>query len=158
MAARTWLDPGEDIVVNVRPHWSFLGRPLVAVVVILAGAIAAVSQGLSGPLDSALAVGLGLGLAWLIARYARWATTVMILTNERLMHRHGVLRRRVRQLPLTEIGEVNCRRRLRDRLLGCGDVVVISVSQGRETFEHLSRPAAIAGELHRQMDLVRRSW
>ncbi|MGI8751664.1 MAG: PH domain-containing protein [Acidimicrobiales bacterium] len=152
MAARTWLNPGEEIMVDVRPHWTFLGRPLVAAVVILAGAIAAVAGKAPGALDGVLAVLLVLSLLWLVARWARWATTALILTNERLVQRHGVLSRRVRELPLSQIGEVECRRRVRDRLLGSGDMMVTSVSQGREVFEHLPRPNGIVRELHRQID------
>ncbi len=159
MAARTWLNPGEEIVVDVRPHWTFLGRPLVAVVVVLAGAIAAVAEKASGTLDGVLAVLAALALLWLVGRYARWATTAMILTNERLVQRRGVLSRRVRELPLSQIGEVECRRRVRDRLLGSGDVMVTSVSQGREVFEHLPRPNGIVRELHRQIDRAgRQRW
>ncbi|MDQ6782118.1 MAG: PH domain-containing protein [Actinomycetota bacterium] len=157
MAAGTWLNPGEDIVVDVRPHWSFLGRPLVAVVVLLAGAIAAVARHAPGALDDVLAVLVILSLLWLVGRYARWATTAMILTNERLVQRRGVLSRRVRELPLAQIGEVDCRRRVWDRLLGSGDVVVTSVSAGREVFEHLPRPTGIVKELHRQIDLAGRA-
>lgn len=157
MAARTWLNPGEEIVVDVRPHWTFLGRPLVAVVIVLAGAIAALAEKASGTFDGVLAVLVVLSLLWLVARYARWATTVMILTNERLVQRRGVLSRRVRELPLTQIGEVECRRRVRDRMLGSGDVMVTSVARGREVFEHLPRPNGIVKELHRQMDLAGRA-
>jgi uncharacterized membrane protein YdbT with pleckstrin-like domain len=152
MAARTWLNPGEEIVVDVRPHWTFLGRPLVAAVIVLAGAIAAVAEAAPGIVDAILAALVILSLLWLMARYARWATTAMILTNERLVQRRGVLSRRVRELPLTQIGEVECRRRVRDRMLGCGDVMVTSVSQGREVFEHLPRPSGIVKELHRQIE------
>jgi len=136
MSARTWLNPGEDIVVDVRPHWSFLGRPLIAVVVVLAGAIVAVTRHASRALDDVLAVLVVLSLLWLVGRYARWATTAMILTNERLVQRRGVLSRRVRELPLAQIGEVDCRRRV---------------------FEHLPRPNGIVKELHRQIDLAGRA-
>ena len=156
MAARTWLNPGEEIVVNVCPHWTFLGRPLAAVVVILTGAIVAMAKGASPTVDALAAVLVAIALLWLIARYARWATTVMVLTTERLVQRRGVLGRRVRELPLTQIGEVVCRRRLRDRMLGSGDLVVTSVTQGQEVFDHLPRPTGIVRELHRQMDLARR--
>ncbi len=142
--------------MDVRPHWSFMGRQLVVVVAVLGGAIVAVAQKASGTIDGALAVVVVASLLWLVGRYARWATTVMILTNERLVQRRGVLGRRVRELPLTQIGEVDCRRRLRDRLLGSGDVVVTSVSQGREVFVHLPRPTGIVKELHQQMDRARR--
>ncbi|MDQ2728818.1 MAG: PH domain-containing protein [Actinomycetota bacterium] len=157
MAARTWLNAGEEILVDVRPHWTFLGRPLVAAVVILAGAIAAVAGQAPGAVDGVLAVLLVLSLLWLVARYARWATTAMILTNERLVQRHGVLSRRVQELSLAQIGEVECRRRVRDRLLGSGDVMVTSASRGREVFEHLPRPNRIVKELHRQIDQSRRT-
>ena len=152
MAARTWLNPGEEIVVDVRPHWTFLGRPLGVVVIVLAGAIAAVATQASGTLDGVLAVLVVLSLLWLVVRYARWATTAMVLTTERLVQRRGVLSRRVRELQLTQIGDVECRRRLRDRLLGSGDVVITSAARGREVFERLPRPNGIVRELHRQME------
>jgi hypothetical protein len=156
MAARTWLNPGEEIVADVRPHWTFLGRPLGAVVIVLAGAIAAVAEKAPGTLDGVLAVLVVLSLLWLVARYARWSTTAMIITTERLVQRRGVLSQRVRELQLSQIGEVECRRRVRDRLLGSGDVLITSAARGREVFEHLPRPNGIVKELHRQMERAAR--
>lgn len=155
MAPRTWLNPGEQVVVHVRPHWSFLGRPLVAVVVVLAGAVTALSEQAPGALDAALAGLVGLVLVWLLVRYARWSTTVMVITDSRLLQRGGMLGRRRRALALTHIGETRVRRRLRDRLIGTGDLVVTSVEGGQEVFKRVPRPVAVARELRRQVD---RAW
>lgn len=157
MASSTWLNPGEKIVAEVRPHWSFLGRPLVAVVVMLSVGIAAVVEKVSQTFDTLLAVAMGVTLVWLMARYARWSTTVMTLTNERLVRRRGLFGRGLRDIPLTQIGEIDCRRRVRDRLMGSGDVVVTSASSGKEVFERLPRPTAVVRDLHRQVDLARRT-
>jgi uncharacterized membrane protein YdbT with pleckstrin-like domain len=155
MAPRTWLNPGEEVVVHVRPHWSWLGRPLLAVVVVLAGAVAALAEQAPGVVDVGLAGLLGLTLLWLVLRYFRWSTTVMVVTDSRLLQRGGALGRRVRSLPLVQIADAHLRRRVRDRLIGTGDLVVTSVDGGREVFERVPRPGPVVRELQRQVERAR---
>lgn len=155
MAPRTWLNPGEQVVVHVRPHWSFLGRPLVAGVIVFAGAVAALVEQAPATVDAILAGLLALALVWLVLRYARWSTTVMVVTDSRLLQRGGLLGRRRRVVPLLHISDARVRRRVRDRLIGTGDLVVTSVDGGREVFKRLPRPGAVVRELHRQVERAR---
>lgn len=151
-----WLNPGEEIVVELRPHWSFLAGPVLAVVVVLAGAVTAASQGAPRVLDGIVGILVMATLVWLVVRYSRWSATVLVLTGDRLVQRSGFLSRRVREVPLAQVSEVDCRRRVRDRVIGTGRVVVTPVGAPPEVFDHVPRPTAIVRQLHRQTDLQRR--
>ncbi|MDQ1366045.1 MAG: hypothetical protein QOE57_2087, partial [Acidimicrobiaceae bacterium] len=87
------------------------------------------------------------------ARYARWATTSLVLTNHRLIHRSGILAKSGREIPLDHINDISYRQRVFERLIGAGDVVIESAGEGgKETFEDLPHPGRIQNEIYRQIE------
>ncbi len=93
------LNPGEQLAVDVRPHWKYLAGPAFALIIVLAGAVAALVEDVPQWAELALAGLLVVCVLWLAARYARWATTSFAVTSERLVLRKGVLRRTSREIP-----------------------------------------------------------
>ncbi|HTW11072.1 MAG TPA: PH domain-containing protein [Acidimicrobiales bacterium] len=147
------LNPGEQIAINVRPHWKFLFLPVLATVVVLAGAIAALIAQI--PQWALIAVGVVLlaSLGWLFARYLKWTTDVFIVTNERLIMRHGVLRREGREILLDRLTDISCNQTFFDRLLKCGDVLIESPGRDSpETFPDLPHPVSIQNEIYRLIE------
>ena len=150
------LNDGEEVVLDVRPHWWYLAGPAVAAVVVLAGALAAAV--LSVPLAAAwvAVVALLATVGWLLARYARWASTSLVVTTERVVRRQGVLGRSGREIPLSAVSDVSYRQRLLQRLVGAGDLLLESAGRdSQEVFCDLPHPARIQHELHRQMRMAR---
>ena len=127
--SKNLLNPGEEVVFDVRTHPKALILPFLALIVMLAVAVfldkAIDSSTVSlGVWIVALAVILWLAvwpfLNWLVAHYT--------VTNRRLITRYGVITRRGHDIPLTRISDVAYEKDLIDRLLGCGTLVISDAS------------------------------
>lgn len=93
-----------------------------------------------------------LALARFVVRYARWATTNIVLTNERLILRAGVLSKAGREIPLERVNDISFHQRLFERLIGAGDLVVESAGErGQETLRMVPKPEELQREIYQQM-------
>ncbi|MCU4183803.1 PH domain-containing protein [Acidiferrimicrobium sp. IK] len=150
------LNPGEEVVADVRTHWWYFAGPVAAAVAVLAGAVAAVVIGAARPVDLAVVVVLGVALAWLVVRYVRWSGTHLFVTTDRLIHRQGLVARRGREIPLDHLSDIEYRQTIWQRVLGAGDLVLESAGRdSREVFPWLPHPGAIQNEIYRQIDASR---
>jgi len=119
---RVQLLAGEEVLVDIRPHWSYLSGPLV---------VAAVTLGIGVTLDigyphTSVALHWVEGLVvavpclWLAVRTARWWTTSLILTSVRLVELKGVTSTRLSETPLDSVVSVTAVQSLGRRILGTG--------------------------------------
>jgi membrane protein YdbS with pleckstrin-like domain len=147
---RKLLNPSEQVAVDVGPHWKYMVRPGLAVIIALALAVGTLGAPADRWEELAVAVVLVLCLLWLGVRYVKWATTSFTVTNERLILRRGVLRRSWREILLDRLTDISCRQTLGDRLLGCGDILLESPGrEGQEVFPDLPHPLRIQKEIYR---------
>jgi uncharacterized membrane protein YdbT with pleckstrin-like domain len=151
------LNEGEEVVLDLHPHWWFLVAPVAAVVVALVATVVAASvDGVPSWVVYVLAGLLLLAVVWLLARYARWATTSLVLTNHRLVHRTGILAKSGREIPLDHINDISYNQRVFERLIGAGDVVIESAGQSsKEVFQDLPHPGRIQNEIYRQIEAAK---
>jgi uncharacterized membrane protein YdbT with pleckstrin-like domain len=147
------LNEGEQVVLDLHPHWWFLAPPVAAVVAaLLATAVAAAVVG-HPVVTYILAAVLLVAVLWLLVRYSRWVTTSLVLTNDRLVHRSGLVAKAGREIPLDHINDISYRQHFFERLIGAGDVVIESAGQkGQEVFEDLPKPGRIQNEIYRQIE------
>jgi hypothetical protein len=142
---RRLLTDGEEVVVELRPHWAFLGWPLVATVAAAALAVGidvAFSPVPAGVGDVLLGV-FAVAALWLAGRTVRWVTTTLVLTTTRLVQRSGVFARRALELRLERINELSYHQSLPGRLGRTGELMVETGGEsGDIVFEHVPRPAA----------------
>jgi len=69
-------------------------------------------------------------VGWLTVRpFLAWLTTHFVITDRRVMYRHGVLTRAGIDIPLARINSVEFRHGLIDRMLRTGTLVIESASQ-----------------------------
>src|SRR5436190_1982571 len=126
---------------------------LLVVCLALAVAVSIVVPGIAH--DPVLIVSLVLVLLALVRfvrRYARWATTNMVLTNERLILRAGVLTKSGREIPLERINDLTYRQRFFERLIGAGDLLVESAGErGQEILRMVPRPMRVQQAIYKQM-------
>ena len=151
---RRLLAEDEEVVLELRPHWSSLGWPLPALAAAVGALVAAVVAWPSGPVAVAYVLGAlsALSALWLAGRWVRRSTTSLVLTTSRLVQRSGILGRRGRDVRLERINEVSYHQTIRQRLLGTGQLFVeVGGDRGELRFDHVPRPAAFAGELHEQL-------
>ncbi len=147
------LNEGEEVVLDLHPHWWFLTAPVAAVVVVLVATIAAAAASAPTWAVIALAAVLVIAVIWLLARYARWATTSLVLTNHRLVHRTGIIAKSGVEIPLDHINDISYRQTIFERMIGAGDVVVESAGKtSQEVFEDLPKPGRIQNEIYRQIE------
>lgn len=150
-------DDGQEVVVDVRPHWWYLVPPMGSSVVVVAAVVTAGVQRVPRAAAVVLVALLGVSLAWLVLRYVRWSATQVLVTSRSLVHRQGVVSRRVHEIPLDQLSDVTFRQSLGQRLLGGGDLVVESTGRdGREVFPWLPDPGRLQAALHRQRNELRR--
>jgi uncharacterized membrane protein YdbT with pleckstrin-like domain len=152
---RRLLNDGEDIVLDLHPHWWFFAKPVAALVAsVLLGA------GVSVRWDDAPGAVLGLlgilslvSLAWFGLYYARWATTHFVITTDRLIYRHGVLAKKGIEIPLERVNTVFFSQSIFERIVGSGDLVIESAGEkGQEAFSNVRKPSAVQNEIYVQME------
>jgi hypothetical protein len=150
---RRLLTEGEDVVVELRPHWAFLGWPLVAA--LAAAALAIAVQVAFSPPSGVGDVLLGIvavAVLWLAGRALRWITTSLVLTTSRLVERSGVFGRRALELRLERINELSYHQSLPGRLARTGELIVETGGEsGDIVFDHVPRPAAFQSLITEQI-------
>ena len=150
---KKYLNDGEEIILDLRPHWFFLFGPGVALVGALALAIW-VSQSIDSDWVLFPALGLAvLALLFFLVRYAQWLTTDFVLTTDRLIYRKGVVSRQGREIPLERLNDVSFQQTLFQRMLRAGDLLVESGGErGQSQFGHFADPQGIQNEIHRAIE------
>ena len=152
---RKLLNEGEEIVLDLRPHWWFLIRPIVFLVVAAAATVVVAVGGINDYLSWVFLGLTGFGLLWFAIRYIKWISTTFTVTTDRLVTRSGVLARHAREIPLERVNDLTTDQSFFERLLRCGDVVIESAGErGQEVIRQLPKPAAVQNEVYRQMELA----
>lgn len=132
------LADGEQVVLHRHPHFKRLIGPVLVLLVTTAlasFAAAVVSQtgwdSRAQQVVSAVIAVIWLVLvSWLTLRpFFGWLTTHFVITDRRVMYRHGVLTRAGIDIPLARINSVEFRHGLFDRMLRTGTLVIESASQ-----------------------------
>ena len=147
-----YLQPGEELVLDLRPHWWHLAVPVAGLVaaIILGSFSLTLSQ---APLKIGAGVVLLLALAYFAFHYAKWARTNFAVTSERVIHRSGVIARQGTEMPLEKINTVDFSQSILERLIGAGDLLIESGSErGVTTFSDVRHPQMVQQELTRLMD------
>lgn len=150
---RKLLNDGEELVLDLRPHWLAIALPSLALV-------AATVFGLLAALADLHPVLLWLALVLIVAsvlnflvRLLGWSNTNFVLTSDRVITRRGVLTKSGIEIPLERINTVFFDQRLIERLVGAGDLAIESAGErGSETFENIRKPAIVQREIYVQME------
>jgi uncharacterized membrane protein YdbT with pleckstrin-like domain len=150
---RRLLNDGEEIVLDLRPHWWFFAGPAVALAAAIVVAVAVSTKTDSAVVQLPLLALVLVALVWLLARVARWSTINFVLTNDRLIVRSGVFMKRGREIPLERVNDITVTQTLLRRMLGAGDLVIESAGErGQEAFPGCPHPGRVQNEIYRQME------
>ncbi|BCO37352.1 hypothetical protein BMW24_013430 [Mycobacterium heckeshornense] len=142
------LADGEQVVLHRHPHWKRLVGAVT--VLLLATGLASFVAGFvnTRPWDpSAKNVIFGVIWAiWLVMvgwlavwPFLAWLTTHFVITDRRVMFRHGVLAGSGIDIPLARIFHVEFRHGIVDRMLRAGTLIIESVSQDPLEFYDIPR-------------------
>ena len=150
------LHDGEEVIIDVRPHWWYLAGPVAVLVVVIIGAVIVAVNSVPLAVDWMTIAILVVAVGWLVGRYARWVSTSLVVTTSRLIRRAGVLSRSGREIPLVALTDISYHQRLFQRVIGAGDLLLESAGRdGQEVFPDLPRPARIQLAIASQVDRVR---
>jgi uncharacterized membrane protein YdbT with pleckstrin-like domain len=121
-AHRLDLLPGEEVLIDIRPHWSFLSGPLVVAVVVI-GIGVALDVGLphtSVVLHWVEGLVVAVPCVWLAERVVRWRTTSLVLTSSRIIEQWGAMSHHQSETRLADIESVTAVQSFGRRLIGTG--------------------------------------
>jgi len=154
---RKLLNPHEEVAVDLHPHWSYFSQPVAAIVVaIIAGIGYLVIDGEGNARNALgyLALLLLIGsIIWLLSRYAKWATTNFVITNDRLIFRSGVIAKTGIEIPLERVNTVHFNQSVFERMVGAGDLMIESGAEGgQQRFTDVRNPDRVQREIHTQME------
>lgn len=147
------LNTGEELVIDLRPHWWFFAGPAFLLAAALVGFVAAYSADAPDLLVLALAGVTVAALVWFAGRYLRWMTTNFAVTTDRLIYRHGVIAKKGVEIPLERVNTVFFNQSIWERLIRAGDLVIESGGErGSQAFTDIANPSHVQNEIYRQIE------
>jgi uncharacterized membrane protein YdbT with pleckstrin-like domain len=153
---RRLLNDGEELHLDLRPHWWFFGNhiltgvPLLILLLVIQaethGDVRHILYWIWGVVTLVWAVWLGL-------EYLSWNFTHFVVTSDRVIFRTGVLSKRGVEIPLERVSNINFHQKIWERVIGAGDLEIESAGRdGQSTFNDVRHPEAVQQELYRQME------
>ena len=139
------LQPGEKVLYSTNAHWIFylpaIAAWIVAAVLLILSRMNT-SDGIVLLCLSAAAVVAIAALFWSFqAWFHRW-TTETDVTNLRVVHKTGFIKRRTFEMSLDKVESVDVNQSILGRVLNYGDVTIKGVGEGRETIKTIASPLA----------------
>ncbi|WP_099020381.1 PH domain-containing protein [Mycolicibacterium palauense] len=128
----------EQVVLHRHPHWKRLVGPVLVLLVATAVAsfAAAYVQSLNWASNARTVVSLVVLVIWVVLigwltlwPVFTWWTTHFVITDRRVMFRHGLITRSGIDIPLARINSVEFEHGLLDRILRTGTLIIESASQ-----------------------------
>src|ERR1700759_3758646 len=137
------LQPGEQVLYSTNAHWIFYFPAIVAWIVVAALLI------LSFAFPPAALVGLASAavvavpaLFWTIKGWFHRMTTETDVTNHRVVHKTGFIKRKTFEIALDKIESVDVEQSIMGRVLNYGDVRINGVGEGTQNIPTIASPLA----------------
>jgi uncharacterized membrane protein YdbT with pleckstrin-like domain len=152
---RRLLGDGEEVVLDLHPHWKRLVGPAALVPLVAGLATYVVFVLPSGSAQTAGRLAIVVVAAVVLVRFSvwpwlRWLTTRYVLTTHRVVIREGVFGRSGRDIPLTRVNDVSFHHSLLERMLGCGTLTIESAGEhGQVELPEVPRVEQVQREVYR---------
>ena len=144
------LQPGEKVLYSTNAHWMFYLPAIAAwilALVLLILSRTATTEGIILLCLAASAIVAIVGLYWTVrAWFHRW-TTETDVTNLRVVHKTGFIKRRTFEMALDKVESVDVNQSILGRLLDYGDVTILGVGEGKETIATIAAPLAFRNSI-----------
>jgi uncharacterized membrane protein YdbT with pleckstrin-like domain len=137
------LQPGERVLYSTNAHWIFympsIAAWIVALFLFLLSRQTTTESIILLCLAASAVVAL-VALYWTLrAWFHRW-TTETDVTNMRVVHKTGFIKRRTFEMSLDKVESVDVNQSILGRILNYGDVTVRGVGEGAETIDTIASP------------------
>jgi uncharacterized membrane protein YdbT with pleckstrin-like domain len=153
-ASRLQLLPGESLLVEVRPHWSYLTGPLAVSAVVIAIGVA-LDVGIphtSVALHWVEGLVVAVPCLWLAVRVVRWRNTRVVLTSMRIIECWGVLSRQQAETMLAHVASVTVVQTMVGRIIGSGRIELEVRGDGElRWLADVRKPAVVRRVIHRRL-------
>ena len=137
------LQPGEKVLYSTNAHWIFYLPAIAAWIVALAFFILSrntLNETLVLVWLSLAAIAAIAALYWTVkAWFHRW-TTETDVTNLRVVHKTGFIKRRTFEMSLDKVESVDVNQSILGRILNYGNVTVRGVGEGAKTIDTIASP------------------
>jgi uncharacterized membrane protein YdbT with pleckstrin-like domain len=137
------LQPNEKVLYSTNAHWVFYWPAIlawiVAIVFLVLSRIFVDSTATLFCLALAAVAAVFALYKMLTAWFHRW-TTETDVTNLRVVHKTGFIKRRTFEMSLDKVESVDVNQSILGRLLNYGDVTVRGVGEGAETIRTIASP------------------
>lgn len=154
------LAQDEHVVLHRHPHWKRLVGPVLALLVLtaLASFGAAVVNRMDWDPRARQIVMAVIGVLWLLAvawltlrPFLAWRSTHFVITDRRVMYRHGLFTRSGIDIPLARINSVEFRHGVLDRMVRSGTLVIESASQDPLEFDDVPQVEQVHALLYHEV-------
>src|ERR1700680_4553619 len=139
------LQPGEKVLYLTNAHWIFYLPAIAAwvvAIVLFALSRTTTTEGIVLLCLSASAVVAIVALYWTAKAWFHRLTTETDVTNKRVVHKTGFIKRRTFEISLDKIESVDVNQSIMGRILDYGDVTILGVGEGKETIATIAAPLA----------------
>ena len=145
------LVEGEELILDLRPHWIALAGPAIATVGGMILAFFADSKiKNNGGSKAVWIIYLLVLLIYVVPKTIKWGTEHFVVTSDRLIRRQGLVAKHSMEIPLEHINDVRFEQNVLERIIGAGTLVVQSASeQGRESFDDIRHPEEVQKTIYR---------
>ena len=144
------LQPGEKVLYSTNAHWMFFLPAIAAWIVAIVFLV--LSRTIVGDVPVLLCLALA-ALAAIFALYKtftawfhRW-TTETDVTNLRVIHKTGFIKRRTFEMSLDKVESVDVNQSILGRIMNYGDVTILGVGEGKETISTIASPLAFRNSI-----------
>jgi uncharacterized membrane protein YdbT with pleckstrin-like domain len=139
------LQPGEKVLYSTNAHWMFY-LPAIGAWIVVFGLLVTSRMTLNDNLVmlclATAAVIAVVALYWTVRAWFHRLTTETDVTNRRVVHKTGFIRRRTFEMALDKVESVDVNQTIMGRLLNYGDVTILGVGEGKETISTIAEPLA----------------
>jgi uncharacterized membrane protein YdbT with pleckstrin-like domain len=137
------LQPGEKVLYSTNAHWIFYVPAIAAWIAALLRFVLSrqtTTESIVLVCLAASAVVAIVALYWTLkAWFHRW-TTETDVTNMRVVHKTGFIKRRTFEMSLDKVESVDVNQSILGRIFNYGDVTVRGVGEGAETIDTIASP------------------
>jgi uncharacterized membrane protein YdbT with pleckstrin-like domain len=131
---RKLLSEDEQPELELHPHWKALVLPVLVLLVTVPVASYLAARVPDGSARTAVRIAIGVVavailLAGTLMPFLRWVTTHYVVTDRRIITRHGIVARSGRDMPLSRVNDISFSHTVWERILGCGTLVVESAGE-----------------------------
>jgi uncharacterized membrane protein YdbT with pleckstrin-like domain len=137
------LQPGEKVLYSTNAHWIFflpaIAAWIVAAVLLVLSRMTTTESLILVCVAASVVVAVVALVLTAKAWFHRW-TTETDVTNLRVVHKTGFIKRRTFEMSLDKVESVDVNQSILGRILNYGSVTVRGVGEGAETIDTIAAP------------------